>query len=107
MSNKNSRSKSPTSFTLEDSILKNIYGNAIWKAKKFNKHVVLKHFSGAKVDDVKHLMKPTQEKSPAQLIFYIGANDLVTNKESNEIENKIVQLANLLKLIKLRWQYRA
>ena len=40
-----------------------------------------------------HYMKPTQEKSPAQIIFYIGTNNLVTNKDSNEIANKIVQLA--------------
>ena len=90
MSNRNSRSKSPTTFTLEDSILKNVYGNTIWKATKFKKHVVVKHLAGAKVDDVKHLMKSTQEKSPAQIICYIGTNYLVTNKESKEIENKIV-----------------
>ena len=42
---------------------------------------------------MKHYMKPTQEKSPAQIIFHIETNDLVTNKDSNEIANQIVQLA--------------
>ena len=46
---------------------------------------------------MKYCMKPTQEKSPAQIIFHIGTNDLVTNKESNEIANNIIQLAKSAK----------
>ena len=38
-------------------------------------------------------MKTTQEKLPAQIIFHIGTNDMVTNKEFNEIEHGIVPLA--------------
>ena len=72
---------------------KNVYEHTISKSGKF-KHVVTKHFSGAKVDDMKHCMKPTQKKSPAQIIFHI---DLVTNKDFNEIANKIVQLAKSAK----------
>ena len=33
------------------------------------------------------------KESPAQIIFPIGTNDLLTNKDSNEIANEIVQLA--------------
>ena len=39
---------------LEESILKNVYWNAISKTTKFKKHVVVKHFSDASVDDMKH-----------------------------------------------------
>ena len=46
---------------------------------------------------MKYCMKPTQEKSPAQIIFHIGTNDLVTNKESNEIANNIIQLSKSAK----------
>ena len=46
---------------------------------------------------MKHYIKPTQEKSPAQIIFHIGANNLVTNKDSNEIVNKIAQLSKSAK----------
>ena len=81
MSNRNTRARAPTTVILEDSILKNVYG----KATKFKKHVVVKHFSGVKVEDMKHYMKPTQEKSSAQIIFHIGTNDLVTNKDPNEL----------------------
>ena len=42
-------------------------------------------------------MKPTQGKSPTQIIFTIGTNDLVTNKDSNEIANEIVELVKSVK----------
>ena len=59
MSNRNTKTKAPTTATLGDSILKNVYGNTVSKAAKFKKHVVAKHFSGAKVDNMKYYMKPT------------------------------------------------
>lgn len=42
-------------------------------------------------------MKPTQEKLPAQINFQIGTNDLVTNRDSKEIANEIVQLSKSAK----------
>ena len=41
------------------------------------------------------------------MIFHIGKNDLVTNKESNEIASEIPQVTKLLKLIKAKLQYQA
>lgn len=73
----------------------------ISKATKFKKHAIVKHFSHAKVDDMKHCMKVTQEKSPAQIIFRIGTKRLVTN-EKLQCNSK-----NLLKPIKTRKQYQA
>ena len=49
MSNRNTKTKAPTTVSLVDSILKNVYGNTISKATEFKKHVVVKHFSVAKV----------------------------------------------------------
>ena len=95
MSNRNTKTKAPSTVILGDSILKNVYGNTISKATKFTKHVVVKHFSGAKAHDIKHYMKPTHEKSPAQIIFHTGTNDLVI-LQWNSKRN----LLNLLKLIK-------
>ena len=79
MSNRNTKTKAPTTVTL----------------------------GGAKVDDMKHYMEPTQEKSPAQIIFHIGANSLVTNKDTNETANKIVQLAKSAKTDKNKLAYQA
>ena len=57
----------------------------------------MKHFSGAKIDDMKHYMKPTQEKQPAQIIVHIGTKDLSTSKNSDEIADEIVNFAKSIK----------
>ena len=82
---------------LGDSIVKNVYGNAITKPIKHKKHVVVKHFSGAKIENMKHYVKPTQEKQPAQITIHIGTNDLSGNKNSDEIANEIVEFSNSIK----------
>ena len=96
MLNRNTKIKAPTTVILRDLILKYVYGNAISKTTKFKRHVV-KHLSVAKVDNIKHYMKPTQEKSLAEIIFHIETNDLITMKESNEIAKEIVQPAKSAK----------
>ena len=50
-----SKTRAPTTVILGDSIIKNVYGNAITKSIKHKKHVVVKHFSGAKIEDMKHV----------------------------------------------------
>ena len=47
-----SKTRAPTTVIL-------VYGNAITKSIKFKKHAVVKHFSGAKIKDMKHYVKPT------------------------------------------------
>ena len=49
---------------------------------------------------MKHYVKPTQEKHPAQIIIHFGTNDLPGNKNSDEIANKIVEFANSIKTSK-------
>ena len=48
--NQNETTKAPTTVILRDSIIKNVYGSAITKSVNHNKHVVVKHFSGAKIE---------------------------------------------------------
>ena len=91
------KTKPPTTVILGDSIVKNVYGNAITKRVKHRKHVAVKHFSGAKIVDMKHYVKPTREKQPAQVIVYIGTNDLLSNKNSDEIADEIVNFAKSIK----------
>ena len=43
------KTRAPTAVVLVDSIKKNVYGNALTKSIKHKKHVVVKHFSGAKI----------------------------------------------------------
>ena len=61
------------------------------------KHVVVKHFSGAKIADMNHYKKPTQEKSPAEIIIHVGTNDLSSVKEPKDIANDIMQFAKSVK----------
>ena len=49
--------------SIGDSTIKSIYGNAITKSVKYKKYVVVKHFSGPKIYDMKHYVKPTQKKN--------------------------------------------
>ena len=58
---------------------------------------MVKHFSGAKIEDMKHYVKPTQEKKPAQIIIFVGTNDLPGNKNPHGIANEIVGFANSIK----------
>ena len=61
---------------------------------------MVKHFSGAKIEDMKHYVKPAQEKQPAQIIIHVGTNDLPGNKNSDEMaknSNEIVGFANSMK----------
>ena len=85
---------SKTKLILGDSIGRNYYGNTITKSVKHKKHVVVKHFSGAEIDDMKHV-KPTQEKLPAQIIMLLP---MIYNKNADEIASKIVEFANSIKI---------
>ena len=64
---------------------------------KYLKHVVVKHFSGAKIAGMNQYKKPTQEKSPAEIIIHVGKNDLSSDKEPKDIANDIIQLAKSVK----------
>ena len=83
--NRNLSLKSPTTAITRYSIVKNIYGNIITKFVKHKNHVVVKHFSGATIANMNHYKKPTQEKSPAEIIIYVGKTDLSSDKEPKDI----------------------
>ena len=53
--------------------------------------------SGTEIEDMKHYVKPTQEKQPAQIIIHVGTNDLLGNKNSNKIANENAEFANSIK----------
>ena len=94
------KTRAPTTVILGDSIVKKVYGNSITKSEKHKKYVVVRHFSGAKIEDIKHYVKPIQEKQLVQIIIHIGTNDLQGNKHSDEIANEIVEFANSIKTSK-------
>ena len=70
------KTTAPTTVIPGEPIVKNVYDNTTTKSVKYKKHVVVKYFSDAKKDDVKHYVKPAQGKQPAQIIIYVRTNDL-------------------------------
>ena len=50
----------PITVMLVDSIVKIVYDNAITKSVKHKKNVLVKHFSGAKMEGMKYFVKPMQ-----------------------------------------------
>ena len=59
------KNTAPTTVILGESILKTVYNNAIKKSIKRKKHVVVKYFPCAKIEDMKHYVRPMHEKQPA------------------------------------------
>ena len=90
------KNTAPTTVILGESILKTVYDNAIMKSIKHKKHVVVKDFPGAKIEDMKHV-KPMHEKQAAQIIIHVGTNNLLGNKNSDDIAKETVGFANLAK----------
>ena len=54
------KTRAPTTVILGDSIVKNVYDNAITKSIKHKKHV---HFYGPKIEDMKHYVKTHARKT--------------------------------------------
>ena len=48
--------------------------------------------------DMNHYKKPTREKSPAEIIIYVGTNDLYSVKELKDIAKNCMQLAKSVKI---------
>ena len=92
------KNTAPTTVILGESIL-TVYDNAITKSIKHKKHVVVKDFPGAKIEDMKHV-KPIHEKQAAQIIIHVGTNNLLGNKNSDDIAKETVGFANLAKTSK-------
>lgn len=62
-----------------DSVISRIEG---WRLSTDNRRVSVKSFSGAKVEDMSHYVKPTLTHAPDEIIIHVGTNNL--KKESPE-----------------------
>ena len=91
-----SKTRAPTTVILGDSILKNVYSNIITKSVKHQKHVVTKHFPGAKIADMNLYKKPSQGKSSAEIIIHV-VQMIYLIKNQRIQQNDIMQLAKPVK----------
>ena len=82
--------KLPDIVILGDSVVKDIKG---WKMSRSTHKVVVKHFSGAKTNDMKSYVIPTVEQKPDSITLHTGTNDLKTIDAPEEITMGIPNLA--------------
>ena len=64
---------------------------------KNQKHVRCQILFLEKNAGISHYIKPTQEKSPAEIIIHVGTNNLSSDKEPKDTTNDIIQLAKSVK----------
>lgn len=72
-----------------DSMLKNVHG---YKLSSQEQKVVVKSFSGAKIECMNHYIVPTLKLKPDVVVLHCGTNDL-KSKQPEEISENIIDLA--------------
>ena len=68
-----------------------------WKMSSRTGKVVVKHFSGAKAEDIKSYVIPTVEQKLDNIILHTGTNDLKTIDTPEEINMIILNLTTTCK----------
>ena len=76
-----------------DNIVKHIQGWEITKTLDNNQKVYVRQLSGSKVSCMKDYMKPSIcENNPDHIIFHVGTNDVLSDKNQQVIAQSIVDL---------------
>ena len=81
-------------YILGDSMIKGVQH---WQMQSRDTQVVVRSFSGAKIKQMKHYVKPAEEESPNLYILHAGTNDLRESKSAEKIADEIIDLAITLK----------
>ena len=83
-------------------MVKHVQGWDITKKIDNKRKVCVRQLSGFKLDCMKDYMKPCiRENNPDHMIFYVGTNDVPSNKKAKCIAESIVSLAKEVKAGKL------
>ena len=72
-----------------DSIIQHVQG---WNLSTENRHVSIKSFSGARVEDMEDYLKPRIRKEPDELILHMGTNN-IRDDDPREVAEGIVNVA--------------
>ena len=80
----------PTTVLLGDSMVKNISGWSV--GKEIDKRFVVKAFSGARIADMEHYIKPTLNQDPSEIVLHCGTNDL-KHKDPKDVAESLIELA--------------
>ena len=87
---KENRTNQTTTVIVGDSMVSKVRGWEI--GKQVGHRVVVKSFSGATSQDMKHYIQPTLNRKPDQIIIHVGTNDLA-DREPTEIADNIIDMA--------------
>ena len=73
--------------------------NGIDEKRLSQKHGNVKvfHFSGARIEDLRHYIVPIIKNKPDYLILHIGTNDATTNSFRKIVEDLLVLRTNISK----------
>ena len=88
-----STKKQPVTYILGDSIVKEVKGWELSNNLKRSHKVVVKSFSGAKIQCMRQYIKPSLSQKPDHVIIHIGTNDLASNMSADNISKSIIDLA--------------
>jgi len=90
--NRNSKSNDERKVVsiLGDSIVKELNG---YEMSNTDTRVIVKSFSGATTACMQDYIKPSMKFKPDMVILHCGTNDLKLNEDSDDIANKIINLA--------------
>ena len=77
-----------------NNIVKHIQGWEITKKLDNKQKVYMRQFSGSKVSCMKDYVKPSiRENNPDHIIFHVGPNDVLSEKNPQAIAQSMVDLA--------------
>ncbi|CAB4020284.1 Werner syndrome ATP-dependent helicase-like [Paramuricea clavata] len=77
--------------TLGDSMLKRLDVNRVRRSIDSNKRVIIRTFSGATIEDMKHYVEPALKRSPKAIIVHAGTNNIPRDRPE-EIVSKLNDL---------------
>lgn len=84
--------KRPSTVVMGDSVISRLEG---WRMSDKQSKVVIRSFSGAKVDDFHHHSIPTLETKPSRIILHVGTNN-VKDENPSDVAEKIVKLCEFI-----------
>ena len=77
-----------------DSIIRDAEG---WEIFERENKFVVRHFPGAKTDNMKTCVVPTIKQNPETIVICCGTNDLKTEKDHGKVAENILELDHLCK----------
>ena len=81
-------------------MIRQIRGFEMAKSIAKSSRIVVKSFSGATTNNIKHYIIPTKEMSTERIIIHTGTNDLKSSMSADKISNNIVKVA-LVKVVNI------